>query len=501
MMIEEWHSMKPPSDSAQDSKKTDQPKKKRHGRKWALFMLFAHALGFVSSFHALMSTRTSQGAIAWIVSLNAIPVVSVPAYWVFGRDKFQGYITLRQQMSLGFNTEEEELRKKVKPFVQKFEDDRGIYHAAESIAHLPYFNSNAVELLIDGEATFESIFTGIDQAEKYILVQFYIIRDDNLGRKLQEKLIAKAQAGVEVWLLYDEIGSGDIDSYVEKLQDGGVNVSAFHSTQGGGNRFQLNFRNHRKIVVVDGKIGWVGGHNVGDEYLGDGTDAPCWRDTHMKITGPSALQLQLSFVEDWNWAKNEHINIEWEPVAAPEGNASVLIFSTGPADRLETCSLMYQQAIHAARKRIWIASPYFVPDEAVMSALHLAALRGVDVKIIIPEEPDSQLVYYSAYAFVGELIESGVEIYRYKPGFLHEKVFLVDDNLAGVGTANFDNRSFRLNFEVTALVVDETFVSEVESMFQTDFSNSRLMTQKDVDNKPGWFKVLSRASYLTAPIQ
>ena len=484
-------------------KKTDQKtrKRERKGKKLALFMIFAHALGFVSSFHALMSTRTSQGAIAWIVSLNAIPVVAVPAYWVFGRDKFQGYITLRQQMSLGFNDESDELKAKVKPFIHQFEDERGIYHAAESIAHFPYFHSNEVELLIDGKATFESIFEGIDQADEYILVQFYIIRDDDVGQQLQEKLLAKAKAGVKVWLLYDEIGSGNIDSYVKTLQDGGVRVSAFHSTQGGGNRFQLNFRNHRKIVVVDGKMGWTGGNNVGDEYLGDGTDSPNWRDTHIKITGPSALQLQLSFVEDWNWAKNEHLTIPWEPVAATEGNASVLILPTGPADRLETCSLMYQQAIHASRKRIWIASPYFVPDEGVMSALHLAALRGVDVKIIIPDKPDSQLVYYSAYAFIGELIDSGVEIYRYEPGFLHEKVFLVDDTLAGVGTANFDNRSFRLNFEVTALVVDETFVNDVETMFETDFSNSRLMKKEDVDKKPGWFKVLSRASYLTAPIQ
>ena len=484
---------------------TDEPsekvKGKRGGRKFALFMLFAHALGVMSSFHALMSTRTSQGAIAWIVSLNAIPVAAVPAYWVFGRDKFRGYINLRQQMSLGFNDEAEELRTKVAPYVQTFSDENGVYHAAASIAHFPYFNSNATELLINGEATFESLFAGIDQAEKYILVQFYIVRDDNLGRKLQEKLIAKAKAGVKVWLLYDEIGSGNIDSYVEKLQDGGVQVSAFHSTQGGGNRFQLNFRNHRKIVVVDGKMGWVGGHNVGDEYLGNDPQYPNWRDTHMKITGPSALQLQLSFVEDWNWARNEHLSLDWEPVPAPEGNANVLIFPTGPADRLETCSLMYQQAIHSARKRIWIASPYFVPDEGVMSSLHLAALRGVDVKIIIPEKPDNQLVYYSTYAFVKGLIQSGVEIYRYKPGFLHEKVFLVDDSLAGVGTANFDNRSFRLNFEVTALVVDETFVKEVEKMFVSDFANSRLMTEQDVENKPGWFKVLSRASYLTAPVQ
>ncbi|WP_425498137.1 cardiolipin synthase [Oceaniferula marina] len=464
-------------------------------------MLLAHILGVTSSFHALMSTRTSQGAIAWIVSLNAIPVVAVPAYWVFGRDKFQGYISLRQQLSLEFQDEATDLRDKMTPYVQQFEDRNGVFHAASTVVHAPFFNSNNAELLINGNATFESILDGIDQAEDYILIQFYIIRDDDLGRKLQQKLIDKAKAGVRVYVLYDEIGSGNIDDYTSKLKQAGVEVSAFHSTRGGGNRFQLNFRNHRKIVVVDGKTGWVGGHNVGDEYLGKDPKYPNWRDTHMKITGPSSLQLQMTFVEDWNWATDEHLSLSWNPVPAETGNASILILSTGPADRLETCSLMYQQAIHSARKRIWIASPYFVPDEGVMSALHLAALRGVDVKIIIPEEPDNQLVYYSVYAFIGELIESGVEIHRYQPGFLHQKVFLVDDRMAGVGTANFDNRSFRLNFEVTALIADDTFVSEVETMLRDDFANSRLMNQADVTNKPAWFKVLSRASYLTAPVQ
>ncbi len=479
------------------------PDKSQRGRrkKWPLVLLIAHLLGVVSSFHALMSTRTSQGAIAWIVSLNTVPLVSVPAYWVFGRNKFQGYVTLRQQLAQKSEDELEEIRETMKPYVREFDDEHGGARATERLAQLPYFDHNAVELLIDGEATFESILSGIDEAEDYILVQFYIVRDDELGRKLKNRLIARAKQGVKVWFLYDEIGTRKIEGYVKDLREAGVSVSPFHSTQGGGNRFQLNFRNHRKIVVVDGKAGWVGGHNVGNEYLGNDPKFPNWRDTHMKIVGPSVLQLQLSFVEDWRWAKNEELSLAWKLVPAQEGNAGVLILPTGPADRLETCSLMYQQAIHSARERIWIASPYFVPDEGVMAALHLAELRGVDVRVIIPEKPDSKMVYYSAYAFVGELIESGVKIYRYEPGFLHEKVFLVDDRLAGVGTANFDNRSFRLNFEVTALVVDEKFVTDVEEMFKKDFANSRLMTEGEVEGKPGWFKVLSRASYLAAPVQ
>lgn len=453
-----------------------------------------------------MSTRTAQGTIAWIVSLNTFPLVTVPAYWVFGRNKFQGYVTLRRQVESESSDEVETIRQKLKPYVQEPDSRHSGAQVALRLADLPYFNSNKVELLINGEATFNSILAGIDRAKTYILIQFYIVRDDELGRRLKNSLISKAQEGVKVWFLYDEIGTRGINSYLQDLRNEGVQVSSFHSTRGGGNRFQLNFRNHRKIVVVDGKAGWVGGLNVGDEYLGNKIKPPDWRanwrDTHMKIVGPSVLQLQLSFVEDWRWAKDEELlSLSWEPVAAESGNGSVLILPTGPADRLESCSLMFQQAIHSARQRFWVASPYFVPDEGVMSALHLAALRSVDVKIIIPDVPDSKLIYYSAYAFVDELLESGIEVYRYKPGFLHEKVFLVDERVAGVGTANFDNRSFRLNFEITALVVDDTFVAEVEQMFKDDFARSLLMTIQGVEKKPWWFKMLSRASYLTAPIQ
>jgi len=492
------------SDPTHDSK-PEKPRKRRRKKLISWILVAAHILGVASSFDALMSTRTSQGAIAWILSLNMAPLVAVPSYWVFGRNKFQGYVTIREEIEKGFDARAVEIRAELSQYVVKDFAQNRLAQAAESGAMVPFFNSNRVELLVDGEATFESIFEGIECAEDYVLVQFYIIHDDDLGKRLKEALIAKAREGVQVRLLYDEIGSGKIDNYMNELRAAGVQATAFHSTRGGGNRFQLNFRNHRKVVVVDGEAGWIGGHNVGDEYLGKDPDFPNWRDTHMKITGPSTLQLQLAFTEDWRWATDQPLGLPFRTSRdawnEPGETAEVLIVPTGPADRLETCSLMYQQAIHSAKDRIWIASPYFVPDHGVMSALHLATLRGVDVRILIPEMPDSKLVYYSAYAFIGELIESGVSIYRYQPGFMHQKVFLVDSHLSGVGTANFDNRSFRLNFEITALVSNETFASEVESMLLTDFGNSRLMTLSDVEDRSKWSKLLSRASYLTAPIQ
>ena len=467
-----------------------------------VILVIAHLLGFVSSINALMTTRTSQGAIAWIVALNSFPVVSVPAYWILGRNKFQGYVTARHALDEQHDQQIETIRKQVLPFKRKFEGAPGGAMVGEQLAQMPFLGNNEVELLIDGEQTFDSIMEGIGLARKYILVQFYIIRDDGLGRRLKQGLIDKAREGVRIYLLYDEIGSYTLPrTYIDELRKAGIAAHSFHSTRGARNRFQINFRNHRKIVVVDGSIGWVGGHNVGDEYLGKDPKFGPWRDTHMKIAGPAVLQLQVSLLEDYHWATGKLLELDWKPVPAPEGDAAVLILPSGPADELETASLMYQQAIHSARERIWIASPYFVPDESVLSALHLAVLRGVEVKILIPDVSDSKLVYYSAYAFIGELLRAGIQIYRYRPGFLHEKVFLIDDRLAGVGTVNFDNRSFRLNFEITALVVEEKLISAVEQMFRNDFAQSTKMVTADVENKPWWFKVLARASYLTAPIQ
>ena len=275
----------------------------------------------------------------------------------------------------------------------------------------------------------------------------------------------------------------------------------FHSRKGSGNRFQLNFRNHRKTVIVDGRTAWIGGHNVGDEYLGLDPEFGRWRDTHMRLEGPAVLAAQLAFVEDWRWAADDNpANLVWQHPVSASGSAYALVIPSGPADVVETASLMYTQAINAASHRIWIASPYFVPDDAIVQSLQLAALRGGDVRVLIPEVADSQLVKLAAYSYFEELKSVGVRFYRYQDGFLHEKVMLIDDNVASVGTANFDNRSFRLNFEITVLVVDPEFCADVEHMFDVDFAASRLMHPGEYASKPYWFKVAVRLARLTAPV-
>ncbi|MBN1559568.1 cardiolipin synthase [candidate division KSB1 bacterium] len=457
-------------------------------------------LGLLSAVVALFHARTSQGAIAWILSLITIPVIAVPLFWVFGRHKFRGYVIQRQTDDSKLSHIVESIRAK-ENWSDETSYDKGRLRALKALAKLPYTQGNRTKLLIDGQATFDNIFAGIAGAEEYILIQFFIVRDDEIGRQLQERLIDKARQGVKIFFLYDQIGSNKLPgAYLDELRAAGVHISPFRSTRGILNRLQINFRNHRKIVVVDGQIGWLGGLNVGDEYLGRSAFGP-WRDTHIRIEGPAVLGLMFSFVEDWHWATGEQLELDWEkPVAHKDGH-TVIIIPSGPADPYDTASLMIQQAIQAAKKRFWIASPYFVPDVGVIQALHLAALRGVDVRILIPDKPDHFLPYLSAFAFVGDMIKSGVNIYRYTAGFLHQKVFLVDANVSAVSTVNLDNRSFRLNFEITAIVFGPRFARQVEKMFKRDLENSRQMTIDDVRGKNILFKLACRASYLAAPVQ
>ena len=467
----------------------------------ALVVVF-EILGLLSAVHAIMNSRTPQGSIAWAVSLITLPYVSVPAYWVFGRNKFRGYVLARQHELELIDDVIRQANDQITDVAARDDWRSAAITGAEKMARIPLTSGNNVTLLVDGDATFASIFDGIDAAEGYILVQFYIVRDDDLGRQLKSRLIAKAQSGVRVLFLYDEIGSfGLPDSYIEGLRSADVEIFPFHSRKGSGNRFQLNFRNHRKTVVVDGRIAWIGGHNVGDEYLGRDPAFGRWRDTHIRIEGPAVIGAQLAFVEDWRWATDELPGgLSWTPRIAVDGEAQVLIIASGPAEEMETASLMYTQAIHSATQRIWIASPYFVPDDAIVQALQLAGLRGIDVRILIPQKADSWLVTMSAYSFFNEVSAAGVSFYRYQDGFLHGKVMLIDDNVAMVGTANFDNRSFRLNFEITTVVFDAEFAGNVERMFQNDFSVSRLMEQDEYDNKPYWFKLAVRTARLAAPV-
>ena len=477
---------------------------KRPGRRRWLAVIFAvfQVLGVITAIDAVMSTRTDQGAVAWAIGLVAAPVVAVPAYWVFGRSHSEGYVEARRQNQGEFYRVRDRVIGNMDEAVVHFQSSSPAWDAVTGLSDNRLLGGNAVQLLIDGEQTFDSILAGIRGAREYVLVQFYIVRNDSLGQRLADAMIERAQAGLKVVFLYDEVGSSGLDSdYLERLRSAGVEVSAFNTTQGWRNQFQLNFRNHRKIVVVDGVTAWIGGHNVGDEYLGLDPEFSPWRDTHVRLDGPIAIQAQGVIASDWFWARRDLLDgLNWTPTAVEGADTRAICVPTGPADPLETAGMFFVHALNSARERIWITAPYFVPDDAVVKALMLASLRGVEVRILLPGLSDSLPTYLAAFHFVELLAGSKVKFYRYDRGFLHQKVMLIDDHTASVGTHNFDNRSFRLNFEIAAVVYDPAFNQQVERMLEADFDNATRIDPASLEDRPWLWRFGVKLSRLLAPI-
>jgi len=468
---------------------------------WSHKIILAHALyaiGALSAAHAVGRARTPQAAIAWCVALISMPPVAIPLYLVFGRNKFYGYVKVFR--AKGFHKEHtrDEFLGELRPHWKNV----GAPSPLERLAEMRFTTGNSAEILIDGENTFSSMLEAISRAEEYILLEFYIVRADAIGNKLRAALEEKARQGVRILFLYDEVGSASLPkSYIRKLESSGnVEMRPFATTKGLWNRFQLNFRNHRKIVVVDGKTAFVGGHNVGDEYLGCDGKIGYWRDTHCRLSGPVVQQVQVAFLSDWFWATGGIPSLEWKPAPARGKGTAALALPTGPADDLDTGVLFFAHLINQAEKRVWIATPYFVPDPTIIDAMTLAALRGVEIRLLIPERSDMTLPHLAAFSYLKELEASGVKTFRYKKGFAHQKTILVDDSLASIGTANFDNRSMRLNFEINILFDDAAFAGDVEKMLEEDFSNSTPATRNDYDGASPAFKLAVNVARLLAPI-
>jgi cardiolipin synthase len=317
---------------------------------------------------------------------------------------------------------------------------------------------------------------------------------------MREILERKAREGVRVYVLFDEIGSYNLPRrYRRDLAEAGAVILPFRTSKGISNRFQINFRNHRKIVVIDGHTAYVGGLNVGDEYVGKHKRFGPWRDTHCEVKGPVVQAIQFTFLEDWFWATGSVPELDWTPLPAPGDNETALCLSSDPSDLLESCGLFFMHLINSARQRIWIASPYFVPDSALIYALQLAAIRGVDVRVMLPNIADHILVWLAGFQYIAEAEPAGVKFYRYQTGFMHHKVIVVDDDLAAVGTANFDNRSIRLNFELMLVFADKSFAAAVAEMLENDFAGCKQVTADELATRPFLFRFAVRLARLTAP--
>ncbi len=464
----------------------------------AAIMGAIYILAFVCAVREVLNSRTSQGSIAWLLSLALLPFPTAFLYLIFGWKFFDDYATDRIKNGRA----DRPLRAKDLALIDRETDAK--WPVQVQVSELPFLKGNDVELLIDGKATFDSIFAGIDAAEHYLLVQFYIVRDDKLGQQLAERLIAKAKQGVEVRLLYDDIGStGMPKRFRTQMREAGIKVAGFNQRH----KFlrfygptRINYRNHRKIVVADGKHAWVGGHNVGVEYLGEDPKFGRWRDTHVRVSGPAALGCALLFREDWEWATGERL-----PAAPPKeietpGDQSVLVMGSGPADKLEECAIAYVDLIGRARERLWIVSPYFVPDTDIRTALFAARLRGVDVRIMLPDNPDHLMVWLASIAHADAMVEHDISVYRYTDGFLHQKVVVMDNEITTVGSVNFDNRSFAINFEITLWFTDPKAMADVEAMLEEDFKLCRQVSLAEVSSRSMPLYFATQAAKLLSPV-
>ncbi|WP_428688422.1 cardiolipin synthase [Roseibium sp.] len=464
----------------------------------AAFVAAMYVTAGICAVREVMNSRTSQGSVAWLLSLFFLPYLTVPLYFVFGWRSFADYAKI--QTTLG---RAERARRA---------DELGLTDHAETrdwpvlsrVAGVPFLAGNTSSLLIDGDATFSAIKEAVAQAKDIVMFQFFAIHEDALGLEMADALIEKAREGISVYFLYDDVGSHSLSrDYLGRLKNAGVKVCGFNENH----RFlkllgpmRLNYRNHRKLVVTDYQTAFVGGHNVADQYVGRDNWFGHWRDTHVRVEGPAAVACALSFVEDWLWASGEQIDLPQVTDIPMPGDESVLVMPTGPADKLEECAIAFVEAAARAKTRLWITTPYLVPSLDVQTALCAAAMRGVDVRILLPEKRDHWAVWLASHAYEDTLVQRGVKVYRYTDGFMHQKVTLLDNDLVSIGTVNFDNRSFQINFELTLWFTHERTIASVEEMLEADFKCAKLTWPDAFQSRSYVFRVLAQGARLLSPI-
>jgi len=366
-------------------------------------------------------------------------------------------------------------------------------------------SANKVTLLVNGEQKFPAVLQAIDEAKHFIHLEYYIYEDDEIGNAIKEALIKKAKQGCVVRFIYDDFGSRDIsDQFFRDLKEGGVESYPFFKVHIPTIASRLNYRNHRKIIVIDGRIGFVGGINVSDRYVNQQTDVLFWRDTHVKIEGPAVLSLQYHFLADWNFCAKQEVlpdEIHFPPTTEmPKGDSLVQIVASGPDYPNPSIMLCFFTAIVNARERVYITSPYFIPNNSIYDALKKAALSGKDVRLLVPGISDSHFVNAASESYYEELLACGVKIYRYEKGFIHAKTIVADDNLAIISTANMDFRSFEFNFEIGAVIYGERVCQELTEVFLNDLKHASMITLQDWEERSKWTVIKSKLARLFSPL-
>lgn len=422
----------------------------------------------------------------WLLVLYFMPVLGFLLYLLIGQDMRKTRMFKNKELEDAIHSAVFKQEERVKSRAIFSSDDEKMtrYHdlvmynltAAQSV----YTDDNEVKIYTDGKEYYRHLYSAIEEAKEFVHIQSYIIKNDELWQGLEELLGRKAKEGVEVRVLYDSMGCRKMRKRDwERIRELGIETGEFFPAFFKRLHLRINYRNHRKIVVIDGKTAYVGGYNIGREYLGLDKKFGYWRDTHLRLQGSSAVSLHIRFMLDWDYATKENLFSKEHLVKEfghGTGSDGVQIISSGPDTQNEEIRDNYQKLIGKARDHVYIQTPYLIPDEIVLNEIKMAAYSGTDVRIMIPCKPDHPLVYWASYSYVGELLDAGVRCYTYNNGFLHAKGVMVDGLVSSYGTANMDVRSFQLNFEVNATIYSPKTTEKLEAIFKEDLKECTEIT-------------------------
>lgn len=426
----------------------------------------------------VLEFRHPEKTVAWLSVLFILPVIGFVMYYFLASSYTRRRIVKRKTHKLMLEMRRDmkrlsRLLKKGSRGTRAIEGDERLFGLLSNLPGAPITKCNTVEFYYSGRDTFDAILQAMEGARDHIHVEYYTFRDDETGRRFQDMMLKKAKEGVEVRFLYDGIGSIDMpDRVVRRFEKAGIRTGCFLPPLFALADKRLNYRNHRKIVVVDGLTGFLGGINVGDEYMGKNPRLGFWRDTHMKVVGDAVYYLQNTFIQDWYFVKGDLLHDgRYLPEHECMGEDLVQIVNSGPDAHWDTILEVYFSAMATAKNKLYITTPYFIPEPGIRLALKTAAISGVDVRIILPKIPDTRIVHWASLSYLEELLQAGVRFYMYAKGFIHSKILIVDDKMATVGTANMDMRSFFSNFEQNAILFDRHLIKDLEQQFRCDLKD------------------------------
>ena len=478
----------------------------------SISLAFVILLSVFTVIRVIRDTNNSSKTLAYILLVLLLPVAGSIIYFAFGinyrrRKMFSKNILANEELFA--KMEGRLLAGSKKVLAEAHENIRGheslitlLMNDARSV--LSY---NNVELLINGEEKFPAVIGALEAAKEFIHIEYYIFDDDEIGRTIIELLKRKAAEGVTVRFIYDDFGSNDInDDLLREMREAGVLAFPFYEVKFFLLANRLNYRDHRKIIIIDGKTGFTGGINVSDKYINKGdAEKLYWRDTHIKITGPAVNSLQYHFIVNWNFCSESMLKIEAslfpeDTAKDPGENDLVQIVAGGPDYPSSSIMLSFFAAIARAREKVYITSPYFIPNESICEALKMAALSGKDVRLLLPGISDSVVVNAAARSFFQEMLTSGVRIYLYQKGFIHAKTVIVDDSLSIIGTANMDARSFDLNFEINSVIYSKDICRRLYDIFLQDIEFSEEATLTEWGKRKWWQELRDDIARLLSPL-